>query len=141
MALDVLDIVELGGQWVVHVDDHDFPVGLALVEQCHDTEDLDLDDLAGLGDKLANLADVQWVIVALRLGLLVYDIGVLPCLRQPSVFVLLADIGLASSHLREGTVVPEVALVGEAVPHVAELALLDILLDGVERLLLGDLVA
>jgi hypothetical protein len=52
---------------------------------------------------------------------------------------LLADIGLASSHLWEGTVVPEVALVGEAVPHVAELALLDVLLDGVECLLLGDL--
>ena len=28
---------------------------------------------------------------------------------------------------------------GEAVPHVAELALLDVLLDGVEGLLLGDL--
>jgi hypothetical protein len=52
---------------------------------------------------------------------------------------LSADIGLASSHLREGTVVPEVALVREAIPHVAELALLDVLLDGVERLLLGDL--
>jgi hypothetical protein len=41
--------------------------------------------------------------------------------------------------LREGTVVPEVALVGEAVPDIAELALLDVLLDGVEGLLLGDL--
>lgn len=42
-------------------------------------------------------------------------------------------------YLGEGTVVPEVALVGEAVANVAELALLDVLLDGVERLLLGDL--
>jgi hypothetical protein len=50
-----------------------------------------------------------------------------------------SDIGLASSHLREGTVVPEVALVGEAVADEAELALLDVLLDGVELLLLGDL--
>jgi hypothetical protein len=39
----------------------------------------------------------------------------------------------------EGTVVPQVALVGEAVTDEAELALLDVLLDGVKELLLGDL--
>lgn len=44
-----------------------------------------------------------------------------------------------SSYLGEGTVVPEVSLVGEAVADVAELALLDVLLDGVEELVLGDL--
>lgn len=93
VALDILNIVELGGQRVVHIDDHDLPVGLALIEECHDTEDLDLDDLAGLGDELTDLADVQWVIVALGLGLLVYDIGVLPRLQPQSVFVLSADIG------------------------------------------------
>lgn len=43
------------------------------------------------------------------------------------------------THAGEGTVVPEVALVGEAVTDEAKLALLDILLDGVEELLLGDL--
>jgi hypothetical protein len=141
VALDVLDVVELGRQRVVHVNDHDLPVGLALIEQSHDTEDLDLDDFAGLGDQLADLADVQRVIVTCRLGLLVHHVGVFPGLPQQSVLVLSADVGLASSHLREGTVVPEVALVGEAVAHVAELALLDVLLDGVERLLLGDLRA
>jgi hypothetical protein len=141
VALDVLDIVQLRSQWVVHVDDHDLPVRLALVEQCHDTEHLDLDDLTGLGDQLANLAHVQWVVVALGLGLLVYHVGVFPCLQHSSAFVLCADIGVGLSYLGEGTVVPEVALVREAVPHVAELALLDVLLDGVERLLLGDLFA
>ena len=43
------------------------------------------------------------------------------------------------SYLREGTVVPNVALVGEAVADEAELALFDVLLDGVEFFLLGDL--
>lgn len=43
------------------------------------------------------------------------------------------------SYLGEGTVVPEVALVGEAVADESKLALLHILLDGVEKLLLGDL--
>jgi hypothetical protein len=42
-------------------------------------------------------------------------------------------------YLGEGTVVPEVALVREAVADVAKLALLDVLLDGVKKLLLGDL--
>ena len=42
-------------------------------------------------------------------------------------------------YLGEGTIVPEVALVREAVAHVAELALLDVLLDGIEGLLLADL--
>jgi hypothetical protein len=139
VALDVLDVVQLGSQRVVHVDDHDLPVGLALVEQSHDTEDLDLDDITGLVDKLADLADIQWVVVALSLGLLVCDIGVLPRLLHPSAFASLADIGPGSSHLREGTVVPEVTLVGEAVAHEAQLALLSVLQDGVEGLLLGDL--
>jgi len=39
----------------------------------------------------------------------------------------------------EGTVVPEVALVWEAVSNKSQLALLDVLLDGVEELVLGDL--
>lgn len=43
------------------------------------------------------------------------------------------------TYLGEGAVVPEIALVGEAVADISELALLDILLDGVEELLLGDL--
>lgn len=46
---------------------------------------------------------------------------------------------MCRSDLREGAVVPEVALVGEAVPHETELAFLDVLLDGVEGLLFGDL--
>jgi hypothetical protein len=44
-------------------------------------------------------------------------------------------------YLGEGAVVPEVSLVGEAVAHEAKLALLDVLLDGVEELILGDLFA
>lgn len=58
VAFDILDVVELGCQRVVNVDDHDLPVSLALVEQSHDTEDLDLDDISGLRDELANLANV-----------------------------------------------------------------------------------
>lgn len=43
------------------------------------------------------------------------------------------------AYLREGTVVPEVAFVWEAVANEAEFAFLDVLLNGVEGLLFGDL--
>jgi len=43
------------------------------------------------------------------------------------------------TYLGEGAVVPEITLVREAVADEAELALLNVLLDGVEGLLLGDL--
>lgn len=39
----------------------------------------------------------------------------------------------------ERAVVPDVTVVGEAVPHVAQFSSLDVLFDGVEGLLLGDL--
>jgi hypothetical protein len=47
--------------------------------------------------------------------------------------------GCEQRHLGEASVVPQVTLVGETVADEAELAFLDILLDGVEKLLLGDL--
>jgi len=120
VPLDILDVVQAGSKRVVDVNDNDLPVGLTLVEESHDTEDLDLLDLTGLGDELTNLADIEWVVVAVHLGLGVGGVGVLP-------------------GLGEGTVVPEVALVGEAVADEAQLALLGVLLDGVEGLILGDL--
>lgn len=80
MALDVLDVVQLGSKRIVDINDNDLPVGLVLVEQGHDTKDLDLLDLAGVADKLANLADVERVVVTLGLGLGVDGVGVLPSL-------------------------------------------------------------
>lgn len=80
MALDVLDVVELGCQRVVDIDDDDLPVGLLLIEERHDAENLDLLDLAGVTDELADLADVERVVVALGLGLGVDDVGVFPSL-------------------------------------------------------------
>lgn len=120
MTLNILDVVQARSKRVVDVDDNDLPVGLALVEQSHDSQNLDLLDLTGLGDQLADLTDIQRVVVSLLLGLWVGNVGVFP-------------------GLRESTVVPEVALVREAVADEAELALLGVLLDWVELLVLGDL--
>jgi hypothetical protein len=120
VSLNILNVVQLGGERVVDINDNDLPVSLLLVEESHDTEDLDLLDLANVTDELTDLTDIERVVVTLGLGLGVNGVGVLP-------------------GLREGTVVPQVTLVREAVSDVSKLALLDVLLDGVEELLLGDL--
>src|SRR4051794_20492374 len=52
VSLDILNIVELGSQWVVDIDNNDLPVGLLLVEKSHDTEDLDLLDLTRISNQL-----------------------------------------------------------------------------------------
>ena len=85
MALDILDVVELGGKRVVDIDDNDLPVGLLLIEESHNTENLDLLDLTRVANKLTDLADVERVVVTLGLGLGVDDVGVLPGLRKVSI--------------------------------------------------------
>lgn len=82
MAFDILDVVELVGKGVVHVNDNDLPVSLFLVEESHDTQNLDLLDLASVTNQFTNLADVEGVIVALGLGLWVNNVGVFPGLSK-----------------------------------------------------------
>lgn len=82
MSLNVLNVVQLGGERVVDINDNDLPVSLLLVEESHDTEDLDLLDLAGVTDELTNLADIERIVVALGLGLGVDSVGVLPGLTM-----------------------------------------------------------
>ena len=82
VALDILDVVELGGQGVLDVDDDDLPVSLLLVKKSHDAQNLDLLHLAGVADELADLADVERVVVTLGLGLGVDVVGVLPGLDR-----------------------------------------------------------
>ena len=78
VALNVLNVVELGGQRVVDVNDNDLPVGLLLVEKGHHTEDLDLLDLTGVADELTDLTNVERVVITLGLGLGVDGVGVFP---------------------------------------------------------------
>lgn len=89
MALDILNVVELGSERVVDVDDNDLPVSLLLVEEGHDTEDLDLLNLTGVANKLTDLADVKRVVVTLGLGLRVDGVGVLPGLYTKCVLEIM----------------------------------------------------
>ena len=82
LALDVLDVVHAARERVAHVDDDHLPVRLALVEEGHDAEHLDLLDLADVADLLADLAHVERVVVALGLGLGVSLSRVFPSLEK-----------------------------------------------------------
>ncbi len=82
MSLNILNVVELGSQWVIDVNDNDLPVSLLLIQQGHDTKNLDLLDLSSVSDQFAYLADVQWVIISLSLGLGVNNVGVFPGLKN-----------------------------------------------------------
>ena len=81
MTLDILNVVQLGSERVGNVDDNDLPVGLALIEEGHDTENLDLLDLASETNLLTDLADVERIVVTLGLGFGVRVVGVLPGLE------------------------------------------------------------
>ena len=87
VTLDILNVVELWGKGILLVNDNDLPVSLLLVEESHDTEDLDALKLAGSSDKLTNFADVDWVVVALGLGLWVDVLWVFPRLEFEEVII------------------------------------------------------
>jgi len=119
MSLNILDIVEFRRQGVVYVNNYDFPVGLAFINESHDPEDLDLFDLANITNLLANLADIERVVVSPGFSLCMQRRGILP-------------------GLGESAIIPDVPVVREAVTDIAKLASLDVLFDGVEGLFLGD---
>jgi hypothetical protein len=78
MTLDILNIVQLGREWVLDVDDEDLPVGLAFIKESHDAEDFDLLDLPYITHLFADLANVQRVVVAVGLGLAMLVSRILP---------------------------------------------------------------
>lgn len=80
VPLDILDIVQLARKWVIDIDDNDLPVSLAFIEECHDSEDFDLLDLADVSELFANLANVERIIVTVSLRLGMHDGGIFPCL-------------------------------------------------------------
>lgn len=82
MALDILNIVQLGRERVLDVDDEDLPVGLAFIEESHDAEDFNLLNLPYITHLFADLADVQRIVVAVGLGLAVLLGRILPSLPK-----------------------------------------------------------
>ena len=137
VTLDILNVIQLGSKRIIDVNNDDLPVCFVLVEQCHHTQNLDLLDLASVTNQLADLADVQRIIVTFRFRLRVSDIRVLPGLNMGSVVIQL--FFRFTTYTGERSVVPEITFVGEAVANKTKFALLDVLFDGVQGFFLGDL--
>jgi hypothetical protein len=85
VPLDILNIVQSRSKGVIDINDKDLPVGLSLIEKSHDTENLDLLDLAGVTDGFSNLAYVERVVVTVGASLGVLDGRVFPSLGEGSV--------------------------------------------------------
>lgn len=66
----------------MHINDDHFPVSLALIEQSHDTENLNLLNLTDVADLFTDLTDIQWVVVTLGFCLRVESSRVLPSLAM-----------------------------------------------------------
>ena len=58
MSFNIFDVIEPGSERIIDIDDNDFPVSLALIKKCHDSEDFDLLDLANEADLFTNLANI-----------------------------------------------------------------------------------
>jgi len=101
VALDIFDVVQLWSERVGNVDDNDLPVCLALIEESHDTEDLDLFDLTGEPDLFTDLANVKGIVVTLGLGFRMRVVGVLPGLKRHRYFTVDAG-GFAGCDKPEG---------------------------------------
>lgn len=81
MPPDIINVVQLASKRIQDIDDNDFPISLALVQKGHDTENLDLLDLANEPNTLANLADVKRIVVAPRPGVGMMVGRIFPCLK------------------------------------------------------------
>ena len=83
-----------------------------LINECHCSQYLDLDDLSPLGDPVANFAYIQGVVVSLG-----------PCVG--------VNVARVLPRLRQGSIIPDGPVIGETVVDKVQLVLLDVLLDGV----------
>jgi hypothetical protein len=82
MTLNILNIVQLGRERVLDVDDEDLPVGLPFIKESHDAEDFNLFNLPYITHLFADLADVQRIVVAVGLGLAVLLSRIFPSLPK-----------------------------------------------------------
>lgn len=139
MTFNVFYVINSWCQWIVNVNDDDLPICLFFIKQRHNTEDFDLLDLTRSRHKLANLTDIERIIVSFGFGFGVNDVWVFPGLDfeyQPMKgHRLMGEI----SYLGKATIIPEVAFVRKAIANVAKLALLDVLFDRVQWFFFGNL--
>ena len=86
VPFNILNVVELGRKRVQHVYNENLPIRLALVQECHNAEDLHLLHLTDVCDLLADLADIERVVITLCLRLSVCNVRVFPGLNNGHVY-------------------------------------------------------
>lgn len=129
MPLNILNIVQSARQGIVDINDDHLPISFTLIQQCHDTEHLDLLDLADFTDPFADFADVEGVVVAVGFGFRVGDRGVFPGLGEGSVVPDLREVQASVTNRFSKEFATHVTVVGETVSDESQLALLDVYLD------------
>lgn len=67
---------------MTYINDNDLPVGLFLIQEGHDAENLDLLDLTSVSNQFTDFANIKWIVVTFGLGLGVNDIGIFPGLKS-----------------------------------------------------------
>jgi hypothetical protein len=111
LRLNVINIVQLRSQRIVHVDANDFPISFPFVNQSESSQDLHFLDLASDAQGRANFANVDGVVVTFAASVRVDSVRVLPGLRQSAI----------------------IPIVPVSVRYISELPVLDILKRFVKR--------
>ena len=81
MSLDIFDVIQLGCERILNVDDYDLPVCFSFIEKSHDTEDFDLLDLPDVADLFADLTNIKRIIITLCLCFRMGLSGIFPSLQ------------------------------------------------------------
>ena len=81
MSLDIFDVIQLGCERILNIDDYDLPVCFSFIKKGHDTEDFDLLDLADVTDLFADFTNIKRIIITLCLCLSMGLRGIFPSLQ------------------------------------------------------------
>ena len=129
--IHIMNIVQILGQRVIHVNRKDFPVSFALkdnhqfiksnsfkkstnlVNHSEDSQDLDLDNGTPRMDPLTNLAHIDRIVVTLAVGRVVGMVGILEKSQFYCPWLQIVQTHLPS--LRDCSVVPDISVVREAI--------------------------
>jgi len=117
--LQVVEVMKLAGLRIVHIDGDDLPISLPLVDESERAQDLHRADASTHSLCGSDFDHVQRIPVASSASFGMFHRRIFPSLRESSI-------------------VPRIAFVVLDVGHEAELAILDVLADGVELFSCGD---
>ena len=81
MSLDIFDVIQLGCERILNIDDYDLPVCFPFIEKSHDTEDFDLLDLPDVTDLFTDFTNIKRIVITNCLCLSMGLRGIFPGLQ------------------------------------------------------------